>query len=457
MLTAAVILHLVEEGSVGLDDPVGMHIPGWSAADLRMGDAVCTVALLLSHQCGLETNPPLSQYAVLLDPIRRPDVRVPFLESVRKQPLRFAPGSDYLYSNNGYSLAGLIVLQHDDGTFDEIVRRRLFTPLELTGTGFAPGSITDFLDRVAPLSMSIGTHGLRAQSWLGLDEASPSWLGAAGGAFSTPSEMTTVFKKLIGGDLLSSSSRAQWLEPRVGTDSTDSRWQYGLGVGIVSYDDHTQIRHSGSLEPHGFSTHVNHIPEWDMTITVMSNRSTSVYTAADIATALINVMRAQPYVSPFPDGLAGWLRASTNGLIHTLVLPLLFLSILVSAFRPMRYGRVSLAMGLATRAWVVLFFRGLLGIHTGDSQVIGLSALLLLTVMVAVTIGLRRNRGVTRWPPKTARLGWVWAWSRMFVGLILMLFCAFLVGLFPVQIVLLLMIVAGVMVLPDRALAGSSQ
>lgn len=131
-----VILQLAEEGRLSLEDPVGNHLPGWSATDPTEEEGTCSIERLLSHQWGLPTNVPLQDYPALADPIRRKEVREAFLNYARSPPMSFTPGTGYRDSNVGYPLAGLIVLQHDSGTFD------------------------DFSQPAAPLSVGAGSWGL---------------------------------------------------------------------------------------------------------------------------------------------------------------------------------------------------------------------------------------------------------------------------------------------------------
>ena len=275
MLTAAMVLQLAEEGKLRLEDPIGKHIPGWSETDLSKDGSVCTVEQLLSHQCGLPANPPLNHYARLIDPIRREGIRESYLEYVRTVPLLFAPANGYQYSNLGYTLIALMILELDDGTFDEIAQRRLFQPLALTNSGFEPSRIEAFEKTAAPLSVNIGGWSGKTSTWLGLDERSPSWLGAAGGGFSTPFEYATLISALMSGPLLQPASRERLVRPIVSSNK-DGALNYALGVGVEKIEGFTEYRHGGSAEPHGFSIHVRYLPALDLTSIVMSNRGVSV-------------------------------------------------------------------------------------------------------------------------------------------------------------------------------------
>lgn len=324
------------------------------------------------------------------------------MTAARTGPLSFAPGTDYQYSNVGYTLAGLIVLQLDTGTFDEIVQRRLFRSLGLEHTGFEPNRVEDISQRLAPLTVNLGPWGLSTATWLGIEESSPAWTGSAGGGFSTPAEYSRLAAALLSGSALTDASRVRLLTPRARFKGADGPLDYALGVGVVTLEDPTELRHGGALEPHGFSTYMTHIPEWDLTLVVMSNRGLGVYEAKAVNNTLLSLITSGTYTSPFPDDAGSWWGASEIGVIHLLLMPLLFLSLIVTALRQTRTGRAGLAVSVVTRASVLLFFRGLLAIHTGDSQVLVLSAALISPVLLVLGFWLKKQPEMPRLPPARA-------------------------------------------------------
>ena len=55
-----------------------------------------------------------------------------------KEPPQNRPGSTYLYSNVGYALAGLMAEMVAGESWEDLMRRRLFGPLEMASAGFGP-------------------------------------------------------------------------------------------------------------------------------------------------------------------------------------------------------------------------------------------------------------------------------------------------------------------------------
>ena len=101
-MTATVILQLVEEGEIGLDDPVAKYHAG-----VPNGDTM-TIAQLLAMRSGLPnyTDHP----SFLQDPLKAWQPEELLALSFAK-PVNFAPGAEFEYSNTNYILLGLIIEQ----------------------------------------------------------------------------------------------------------------------------------------------------------------------------------------------------------------------------------------------------------------------------------------------------------------------------------------------------------
>ena len=53
------------------------------------------------------------------------------------------PGEKYAYSNVGYTIAGAMAEKATGATWEDLVKREVFEPLELTGAGFGPPKSPD--------------------------------------------------------------------------------------------------------------------------------------------------------------------------------------------------------------------------------------------------------------------------------------------------------------------------
>jgi D-alanyl-D-alanine carboxypeptidase len=121
------VLRFVEQGRLGLDDPVARHLPGAAAGAALQGRPV-TVRQLLTHTAGL---PDFADRPEPGGPGVGPPGPVPpesTLARVRGVPFDFAPGAELRYSNTGYLLLGMLVERLAGEPLDRHLARTLFRP-----------------------------------------------------------------------------------------------------------------------------------------------------------------------------------------------------------------------------------------------------------------------------------------------------------------------------------------
>src|SRR5262245_3422222 len=116
--TAALVLMLVEEGKLGLDDPVCKHLPGapksWAGVTLRH---------LLTRTSGLP------DYSIGDMDYRADYTEERLLSVVARLAPEFAPGSRYAYSNTGYALLGMVIRKATGKFHGDFLRERILLPL----------------------------------------------------------------------------------------------------------------------------------------------------------------------------------------------------------------------------------------------------------------------------------------------------------------------------------------
>lgn len=102
--TAVLMMNLVEEGKVKLDEPVTTYLPEFTMADARYKDI--TVRMLLNHSSGLMGSAGPGSF--LFGDNNR-DASDELLERLSTQTLQADPGAYSVYSNDSYTLAGLVI------------------------------------------------------------------------------------------------------------------------------------------------------------------------------------------------------------------------------------------------------------------------------------------------------------------------------------------------------------
>lgn len=132
LFTATCIALLVEEGKLSWDDPVVRHLPEFQlhdsfiTKDLRIDD-------LLAHRVGLETADLLAyrgdyDRAEILRRLRFLRPLVPFR-------------SRYSYHNHMLTAAGEVLARVSGQSWEEVIRHRLLTPLEMNATLTGPAEL----------------------------------------------------------------------------------------------------------------------------------------------------------------------------------------------------------------------------------------------------------------------------------------------------------------------------
>ena len=129
--TAMAVALLVADGRVSWDDDIRRHVPELP----DFGESV-TLRHLAHHTSGIRDQWSLLQMAGWRwggDVVTQGDV----LDLLSRQTaVHFPPGSDYLYSNSGYTLLAIVVERVSGRTLREFTDARLFEPLGMTRTTF---------------------------------------------------------------------------------------------------------------------------------------------------------------------------------------------------------------------------------------------------------------------------------------------------------------------------------
>ena len=122
--TAALVLQLVNEGTLGLDDVLESWVPG-----VANGGAI-SIEQLLRHTSGVADY--LDQgFFPLASEQWTPEQIVAYANA---KPPAFAPGTNWGYSNTNYILLGMIIERATGSSYHQQLRSRLLDPLQLADT-----------------------------------------------------------------------------------------------------------------------------------------------------------------------------------------------------------------------------------------------------------------------------------------------------------------------------------
>ena len=248
--TCAVALQLQQEGKLSFDDPVAKYAPALTrAADITVRDLAGMVSGYRDYYPLDFVDRPMAT--------ARPSAAI--ITEFASRPLDFAPRSRYSYSNTGYLLLGRIVELAGGEPFAAALERRLIAPLGLRHTRYEPAR---------------GGPGMaEGYTPLGLGPVEPAipegagWIGAAGGLWSTPTDLLAWDLALMDGKVLAPASWAVMTTPRTLTDGRSSG--YGCGQSIRDRGPVLVVQHGGGVS--GFGSRNAFIPASRSGVAVIAN------------------------------------------------------------------------------------------------------------------------------------------------------------------------------------------
>lgn len=223
---ADAILLLRDEGRLALDDPIAKYVvgtpPSWAPITLRH---------ILTHTAGLadfDTGDIGFSY-------RREYTGAEFVELLGRQPLTFAPGTRWNYTN-GFPLLGLVVERVTGQPYTEFVRARIFAPLGLTSARFKSNT---------------GVVPQRADGYLWKDgeyrhgeTLRPQVIAANGGVLMNVVDVATWDIAMTSGRLLKPATVTEMSTPvRLADGTTVS---HGLGWFMDTFNGHRFGAHWGT-------------------------------------------------------------------------------------------------------------------------------------------------------------------------------------------------------------------
>jgi CubicO group peptidase (beta-lactamase class C family) len=98
-----------------------------------------TLHQLLHHRGGVPGSPPAAAWKRAWEQHGTPtQQRYEFIKAVLKEAPEAAPGTKYIYSNQGYAIAGAMLERITGASWESLMIEHLFKPLHLTSAGFGP-------------------------------------------------------------------------------------------------------------------------------------------------------------------------------------------------------------------------------------------------------------------------------------------------------------------------------
>ena len=248
--TAMAVMILIEEQKLALEDPISKYLDvpeNWSNIRVRH---------LLTHTSGLGDYPETFS-------LQRDYTEDELLKMITGQPLAFAPGEKWSYSNLGYVTLGIIIHRVTGQCWGDFLRQRIFVPLGMKQTR-AISEADIISNRAAGYVLKNGE--LKNQQWV-----SPSVNNTADGSlYFTAEDLAKWDETLETGKLISKASYEEmWTPVKLNNGTTAP---YGFGWRITKSDSGQQVvEHGGAWQ--GFSTYIVRYPADRLTVAVLCNRA----------------------------------------------------------------------------------------------------------------------------------------------------------------------------------------
>ncbi|GMM84599.1 serine hydrolase domain-containing protein [Pseudoalteromonas sp. MTN2-4] len=128
--TAMLILQLVEQKKLKLDEKLIEYYPGYRA---DTGSKI-TIRQLLNHTSGLGNFFHLDGYKAV--EARNPFTLDEFISKFCSEDLNFEPGTQFRYSNAGYTILGKVIEQVTGKSYSEVLTQQILKPLNMNNSGF---------------------------------------------------------------------------------------------------------------------------------------------------------------------------------------------------------------------------------------------------------------------------------------------------------------------------------
>ena len=250
---ATVIMQLVEEGKIGLNDPISRYIPEYRK---DTGDSV-TIHQLLNHTSGIRSYTNIPGWWA--DSTKFEFTEDHMLKHALAQDFDFTPGSDYAYNNTGYYLLAIIAERAAGVPYELLLRQRIFDPAGMNSTGVERSNFP-------PPNLAQG-YIRKGLNFVEDDFFLMTNAKGAGDVYSTVGDMYKWDRALYGSEYLSDISKEKMWSPYLN--------EYGYGWVITEFaykddiDTTLMIWHTGGIN--GFNTMFARLVEMDASIIICNN------------------------------------------------------------------------------------------------------------------------------------------------------------------------------------------
>jgi CubicO group peptidase (beta-lactamase class C family) len=146
-MTATVAAMLVEQGKISWTTTIGETFPELKS-EIHPNYLDVTLEQLLSQRGGAPGDAPVDLWRDALAATgTAAEQRMVFIKGILAREPEAKPGTKYIYSNQGYTIAGVMLEKAAGKTWEDLLRSMLFEPLGMTTAGFGAPASVDKVDQ----------------------------------------------------------------------------------------------------------------------------------------------------------------------------------------------------------------------------------------------------------------------------------------------------------------------
>ena len=185
-VTAVAVMILIEEGKLGLNDPVTKYLPAGPAHSI-------TIHHLLTHTSGLPSSRPAEIEDIT---IKRDRTLADVVTLHARQEPEFAPGTQFRYTSSGFAILGRIIEVVSGKSYEQFVKERIFDPLGMRDSFFFIPA-----DKRARIASIYRRQDGKLQKWQEIDEYTKSAKYSAPefGMYSTAEDLGSFCEMMLNG------------------------------------------------------------------------------------------------------------------------------------------------------------------------------------------------------------------------------------------------------------------
>ena len=275
--TAMSIMLLVHDGKLHYEEKLTDVFPDFPA----YGKTI-TIRNLLNHTSGLPDYEDLMAAAEKRNGVAlwTPTCQIQDAEVLdllkQEAACKFAPGTQWSYSNSGYVVLGLVVAKISGKPIREFLRERIFAPLKMSQTVAYQKGINEVTYRVYG-------HSRKGSTWKETDQSPTSATLGDGGIYSSLTDLAKWDEALAEHTLLTENEMQPALTAGQLSTGAQPKWpansdrpegtpvSYGFGWFLDPYRNHPRMWHYGDTV--GFHTYIARFPDDHLTIIILANRT----------------------------------------------------------------------------------------------------------------------------------------------------------------------------------------